>query len=128
MAKGHSYCQSCRVCRILACMTASIDDARDPKRLANSLIGERVHTLMWRRGHTQRQLAAILGVDQGSISNRLHGKTTWSAIEVVAVATWLDEPVTDLLAGLPGGPGPDPGPGGGRSTDKPVGLSTRLAA
>lgn len=81
-------------------MTAYPSDAQDPKMLANALIGERIHTLMWRRGHTQRQLATILGVDQGSISNRLHGKTAWSAIDVVAAAAWLGEPVTDLLAGV----------------------------
>jgi transcriptional regulator with XRE-family HTH domain len=52
---------------------------------------------MWRRGYTQKQLAAILNVDQGSISNRLHGKTNWTAVEVSVVANWLGVPLTDIM-------------------------------
>lgn len=79
----------------------------DPKRQSNALIGERVHTIMWRTGRTQTQLAAVLRVDQGSVSNRLRGKTTWSAFEVAAVAAWLQVPVTDLIPAMEVSP-PDP--------------------
>lgn len=99
------------------------------KRVGNAYIGERVHTLMWRTGRSQRQLAEILNVDQGSVSNRLRGKTQWSALELLAVATWLDVPVTDLL--------PDPDFGGTslgvegqtppltRGSDQPTGWAIR---
>ena len=67
------------------------------KRQGNAVIGERVHTLMWRSSRTQKQLASLLNVDQGAVSNRLRGKTAWSAMEVLSVAAWLGVPVTDLM-------------------------------
>ena len=78
-------------------MTMTMIDHEDPKRRGNALIGERIHTLMWRHSRTQTELAAILYVDQGSVSNRLRGKTAWSAMEIAAVAAWLSIPITDLL-------------------------------
>ncbi len=69
----------------------------DPKKQGNAVIGERVHTLMWRTGRTQKQLAGVLNVDQGSVSNRLRGKTAWTVVDLLAVAAWLDVPVTDLM-------------------------------
>lgn len=92
-------------------MTILNDIAQDPKKLGNALIGERVHTLMWRKKRTQAELAAVLNVDQGSISNRLRGKTTWSAFEVSAVAAWLDVPVEELMPEVEVEP-PDPSEGG----------------
>ena len=41
-----------------------LPDGPDPKRRGNAWIGERVHTLMWRSGRTQTQLASVLGVDE----------------------------------------------------------------
>ncbi len=86
-------------------------EAPDPKKQGNALIGERVHTLMWRAGRTQKQLAAVLNVDQGSVSNRLRGKTVWSAVDLAAVAAWLEVPITDLLPEVELEP-PDPNDGG----------------
>lgn len=85
-------------------------EAPDPKRQGNAWIGEKVHTLMWRSGRTQVQLAAVLNVDQGSVSNRLRGKTVWSAVELAAVAAWLDVPITDLMPEVELDP-PDPSDG-----------------
>lgn len=92
-------------------MTITNEVAPDPKKQGNVLIGERIHTLMWRNKRTQAELAAVLNVDQGSISNRLRGKTTWSAFEVSAVAGWLGVPIEELVPAVEVGP-PDPSEGG----------------
>lgn len=65
---------------------------------------------MWRNSLTQKQLAAVLNVDQGSVSNRLRGKTVWSAVELAAVAAWLDVPIADLVPEVEIDP-PDPNDG-----------------
>ena len=99
-------------------MMIETNDASNPKRLGNALIGERIHTLMWRQGRTQKELAAILHVDQGSVSNRLRGKTAWSAIEVSAVAAWLQTPITELLPEVEiTNPDPEPWVAGGGDPD-----------
>ncbi|QBI97722.1 immunity repressor [Gordonia phage Dogfish] len=88
------------------------------KRAANSIIGERVHTLMWRQRRTQKELGALLGVDQASISKRLKGDTNWSAFELAATAAWLGESVMALLPEIEVvGPNDDPDtPAGGAPT------------
>ncbi len=98
-------------------MSIELVDAPDPKRQGNAVIGERVHTLMWRTGRTQKQLAAVLNVDQGSISNRLKGKTAWTVVDLLAAAAWLDVPVTDLMpeVELTPGDGDDGGAAGAPS-------------
>ena len=78
-------------------MSIDVVGPLDPKKQGNAVIGERVHTLMWRGGRTQTQLAAVLNVDQGSISNRLKGKTNWTVVDLLAVAAWLNVPITDLM-------------------------------
>ena len=67
------------------------------RQQSNILIGERIHTLMWRAGRTQSQLAGLLGVDQGSISRRLHGQREWSAVEVAITAAWLAVTPEELM-------------------------------
>ncbi|WP_131827585.1 helix-turn-helix domain-containing protein, partial [Mycolicibacterium fortuitum] len=99
-------------------MTIELVDEVDPKKMGNTVIGERVHTLMWRHGRTQKQLAAVLNVDQGSVSNRLKGKTAWTVVDLLATAAWLDVPVTDLMPEvelLPPGDGDDGGAAGAPS-------------
>ncbi|WP_161552163.1 helix-turn-helix domain-containing protein [Mycobacterium xenopi] len=95
---------------MVATMTGATNQAADHMRQCNELIGERVHALMWRSRRTQKQLGAILGVDQGSISNRLRGKTNWTAVEIAVVARWLGVPVADLIPEVdvddPSGPQP----------------------
>ncbi|UXA09699.1 helix-turn-helix domain-containing protein (plasmid) [Mycobacterium sp. SMC-2] len=78
-------------------MSITVTTEVDPKKRATSLIGERVHTLMWRAGRTQKQLAAILEVGQGSVSDRLRGKTEWSAIDIAVTAAWLGVRPEDLM-------------------------------
>jgi transcriptional regulator with XRE-family HTH domain len=93
-------------------MTVQPDrDSGDPIRQGNTLIGERIHQLMWRNGLTQKQLGNLLGVDQGSVSKRLRGKTDWAATEVAVAAAWLAVPITDLIPEVEICP-PDPSDGG----------------
>lgn len=85
------------LCRNMTLMTVGTDRVVDLKRRSNMLIGERVHQHMWREGRTQRQLAGLLGVDQGAVSKRLHGKTDWTAPEVAVAAAWLGVTIADLV-------------------------------
>jgi transcriptional regulator with XRE-family HTH domain len=105
-------------------MTSATNQGSDPAKEGNALIGERVHTLMWKQKRTQKELGAILNVDQGSISNRLRGKTNWTAVEVAAVAQWLQVPISDLMPEVElrppvPPPTPPPGPQVGRGAVKP---------
>lgn len=93
----HELCRKCRLCRIVLLMAIPADMGADPKKRTTTVIGERIHTLMWRSGRTQTQLARILKIDQGAVSNRLRGKTQWDAWEVAVTAAWLGVQVNDLI-------------------------------
>ncbi len=49
-------------------MMIETNDASNPKRLGNALIGERIHTLMWRQGRTQKTKTAPSREGQGRVS------------------------------------------------------------
>lgn len=100
-------------------MTVETGRLVDLKRRSNALIGERVHQHMWREGRTQKQLASLLGVDQGSVSKRLRGKTDWTAPEVAVAAAWLGVAIADLV---PDVVFPDDGDDGGAAA---AGAPTR---
>ncbi len=100
-------------------MTTAIADEVDPRKRVNIIIGKQVHTLMWDARRTQKQLAAILNVDQGSVSNRLRGKTEWSAWEVAVTAEWLGVAPADLM------PAVELSPDGGGDDDATAGAPTR---
>lgn len=55
----------------------------------DAVIGEAVHTLMWRQGITQAAMAAALDLDQSALSRKLHGSRPWKASEVMAAADFL---------------------------------------
>lgn len=61
------------------------------------LIGEAVHTAMWRARVTQTELARILRLDQAAVSRRLRGRTSWKVSEVRLAAAALGVSVADLL-------------------------------
>lgn len=63
----------------------------------DELIGARVHAAMWRTRVTQKQLAAALGVDQGSVSKRLRGRTAWKVSDVIVAAQLCGVSVEDLM-------------------------------
>ena len=50
-----------------------------------------------RRRISGRQLARDLGWKHSTVSRRLNGESRWQVDELVAVASYLDIPVTDLL-------------------------------
>jgi transcriptional regulator with XRE-family HTH domain len=63
----------------------------------DELIGARVHSAMWRARVTQKQLAAALDVDQGSVSRRLRGRTAWKVSDVVAAARLCGVDMSELM-------------------------------
>lgn len=86
------------------------DSSAELRHRSNVLIGEHIHTLMWRAGKTQSQLASLLGVDQGSVSRRLRGNREWSAYEIAVTAAWLGVTPGDLMPQIEVDP-PDPNDG-----------------
>lgn len=52
---------------------------------------------MARRGRTQRDLGALLGMSQPTVSGRMTGRTDFTITELRAVARWLGVPLTALL-------------------------------
>ena len=88
---------------------------------ADQITGERIHILMRRRGINQDALSPVLGgIAQASVSRKILGKRSWTLDELLAVALFLDVPVTDLLPGNDYDPAPA---GRGRNGDvRPKGL------
>lgn len=87
-------------------MSVDVGESPDLKRQVTCEIGERVHTLMWRGGRTQKQLAAVLQIGQPAVSDRLRGKTEWSAVDIAITAAWLGVAAEDLMPEvelIPGG-------------------------
>lgn len=60
-------------------------------------IAAEVREEMARQGRSQRQLATLLEVDQGSTSLRLQGARSFRAEELVKIAGWLGVPVTRFI-------------------------------
>lgn len=60
-------------------------------------VGEQVHVLMRRRGMTQRQLGALLGLAQPSVSDRIAGRVVFDIEELDKVADALEVPLSSLL-------------------------------
>lgn len=82
---------------------------------ADIIIGERVHQCMWRERIPQRKVAEVLDIHQASLSKKLRGERNWTMDELLAVARFLDVPVTDLLPAADYEPVPV-GRGRGRTT------------
>jgi len=59
-------------------------------------IAAEVRAEMARQMKGQRELAELLGVDQGSTSLRLQGERSFRAEELVRVAEWLGIPIGRL--------------------------------
>lgn len=52
---------------------------------------------MARRGRTQADLAAVLGINSSGISERFKGRTPITVDELILFADFLDIPLVDLL-------------------------------
>lgn len=83
----------------------------------NVLVGELVHQHMWRGKVSQTRMAQILGIGQPAVARKLRGERPFSIDELLAVAEFLDLPITELLPNE-GSPRPA-GPGGGEECPQP---------
>jgi transcriptional regulator with XRE-family HTH domain len=67
----------------------------------NSSLAERVaaeiSVELAHRRRSQTALAGVLGKSQPTVSRRLRGQSPFTFNEVVAIADWLDVPVTRLF-------------------------------
>ena len=65
--------------------------------LANRRVSSEVKSWLGRRDLTQKDLAKVLGLSQGSLSFRMRGKTPWSIAELMKTAAWLEISLSQLL-------------------------------
>lgn len=63
-------------------------------------LGLRIHNELRRQGKQQRELAAAVGMSGGTLSHKMTGKIRTSALELAAIADYLDIPMETLTAGL----------------------------
>lgn len=63
----------------------------------NQTVSGEIRAHMARQQRTQADLAATLGLSQGQVSQRLHGRIVWSVDEVGAVAAWLHVSPAELI-------------------------------
>ena len=77
----------------------------------NAQVGELVHQHMWRNKVTQTALAGVLGIGQPGVARKLRGERPFTIDELLAVAAYLNLPITELV---PNAENPHPeGPDGG---------------
>ena len=60
-------------------------------------VGERVHLLMWRMGHTQAEIGKLVGIDQSLLSKKLRGNARWYGGELAAIAHVLHTTIGYLV-------------------------------
>ncbi len=71
------------------------------KRFAKAL-GSNIKAELRRKDKTQADAAHALGLkSQSAISDRLNGDVRFGFDEVLALAAWLDVPLSRLMEGLP---------------------------
>ena len=63
---------------------------------ADTVVGEAIHQLIWRRRLRQRDVAQAAGMSDAMFSRKLRGGNRWTLDELLAVARYLEVPVTDL--------------------------------
>ena len=86
---------------------SQIDSIQAEAASLDTLVGRRVHMMMWERRITQTALGREVGIDQSSLSKRLRGERNWTLDDLRAVATALGTSMGYLLGEN------DEGPGGG---------------
>lgn len=92
---------------------------------ANLRVSSEIRAWLGRRQLTQKQLAQVLEISQGSLSFRMKGKTGWGFGELMKIAGWLDISLSELLGeDLVNAKGPHPvGEGLGSSTGAGVAVA-----
>lgn len=73
----------------------AVDEGYERPLLA--LISRNVELLKTAQGESQSVLAAVLGVSQGQVSDRLHGKVDWSFRDVALLAAHWNLTPFDLM-------------------------------
>jgi transcriptional regulator with XRE-family HTH domain len=63
-------------------------------------VGERIHTIMWRRRMSQAALAESIGITQSTLSKKLRGTVPMSVFELVSISVVLGVPADSLLPRL----------------------------
>lgn len=86
---------------------SQIDSLQSDSASLDTLVGRRVHMMMWDRRISQTALGKLVGIDQSSLSKRLRGERNWTLDDLRAVATALGTTMGYLLGEN------DEGPGGG---------------
>lgn len=62
----------------------------------NEAIGATIAQYMFRFGVSRADLGAVLGVAGANVSLRLHGKSKWTAEDLISVACYFDVDLDDL--------------------------------
>lgn len=60
-------------------------------------IGERVHQELWRRRIPQSEVCDAIGIKRQTLHRKMRGNVTWSVADLLAAASVIGVPVTDLL-------------------------------
>lgn len=66
----------------------------------NRQIGRNIRAELARIGSNQGKAAEHLGLTQGGMSDRIHGRTPWRVVEVLQLANLAGVPVARLLDGI----------------------------
>ena len=77
-------------------MTTAIQDFSMTQTL-DQAIGERVHIWLRRKRLMQRELATLLQITPAAVSHKIAGRSSWSAVDLVRTASFLDIPLSELL-------------------------------
>ncbi len=59
--------------------------------------GARIHQLMWLRKIPQTRVAAVVGINQTTLSRKLRGRVSITIEELMTIARFLDVEPGDLL-------------------------------
>lgn len=60
-------------------------------------VGERIHTLMWRKKVQNKDVAELLGLDPSAIGKKLRAEQKFSVQQLVAIAAYLNSTVAYLV-------------------------------
>lgn len=63
-----------------------------------AIIGTNTKMYLMLKDHSQTDLANLLGVSRGTMSNKILGKIAWSASDVLKVSQFLGVPVEKLYS------------------------------
>ena len=69
--------------------------------VSDSEVGERVHLAAYRHHVTQEAIGLRLGLGQESVSRKMHGRSAFTVIELLAISEMLGVPVSDFLDDVP---------------------------